>query len=426
MVNARPAPYPSTPFALAAAAAIAVAVSGAVPGAAGAPADGVVFENVDRAIPRAAVTGLLALKLANLAKIDPDHPLAADSARQTLSLFGREDLIAAQSEDYRPTGCAALAQADDVLDAIARHARATTIVIINESHERSEDRGFTATVAARLRPLGYTALALEALQNDPPTTPERYRPPFVRQPTLPYLTDEDGFYLSEAAFGRLGRRAKALGYRLVPYEANPDDGLPATATDAQRIAVREARQARNLAAFVTAHPGTRLLVHVGYHHALEQPRADGARWMAARLKAMTGVDPLTISQTDCRGGGVSDRLAVLPADQPPGSFDLVVDHPTARFERGRPVWRALAGDRPVSVPAALRPSSGWRVIEARPVGEPVISVPVDRVAIRPGEDVALMFPPGRYRLRAIDVAWHDPKPVPLAQQTPAGADRSIR
>ena len=44
------------------------------------------------------------------------------------------------------------------------------------------------------------------------------------------------------------------------------------------------------------------------------------------------------------------------------------------------------------------------MIEARPVGEPAASVPLDRVAIHAGEDMALMLPPGRYALRAVDVA----------------------
>lgn len=226
--------------------------------------------------------------------------------------------------------------------------------------------------------------------------------PFVRRPALPYLEDGDGQYLSEAGFGRLGRRAKALGYRFLAYEF-VDERQSASPTPEQRTAMREEGQAHNLATFVQDHPGAKLLVHVGYSHAAEVPRIDGALWMAARLKDKTGVDPLTISQTICRGGGVAIRLDALPADEPPGSFDLVVDHPAARFVRGRPAWRQRAGDRPVSIPGALHPANGWRVVEARPVGESVASVPMDRVAIRAGEDVALMPPPGRYRLRIIDV-----------------------
>jgi hypothetical protein len=42
------------------------------------------------------------------------------------------------------------------------------------------------------------------------------------------------------------------------------------------------------------------------------------------------------------------------------------------------------------------------------VGEPALSVPMDRIAIRPGEDIALLLPPGRYALRAIDVGAKTP------------------
>jgi hypothetical protein len=396
-----------TAFALAITAALVASASGT----ANDPDEGILLDSAFQTISAESVSGLLAMKLANLAELDPDHPLALDRAKQTLSMFGREDLIASSSKNYAATHCAARMPAANILDEIARRARQTSIVIVNESHERSEGRGFTTTLAVRLRPLGYDSLALEALQNNPSTTPKQYQPPFARQPDLPYFDDDDGFYVGEAAFGRMGRRVKALGYRLVSYEANPNDGLPSGATLAQRTAVREEEQAANLTAFLKEHPGTKLLVHVGYQHVLEVPRADGSKRMAALLKEKTGIDPLTISQTDCRGGGEADRLAVLPADQPTGSFDLVVDHPTARFDRGRPIWREKAGDRPVSVPAALRPSTGWRVIEARPLDEPVTSVPMDRVAIRPKEDVALMLPPGRYRLRAIDVTWSNPKAV---------------
>lgn len=346
----------------------------------------------------------LALKYAELAKIDPDHPLADDRASQTLSLFGREDLISAISHDYKSNHCAPLKTSLNVFDAIESGARKTSIVIINESHERSQHRGFTAEIARRLRPLGYDTMAIETLSNSSPGTPERYLPTFRKRPDLPYFVDEDGFYLSEAGFGRLGRQAKALGYRLLPYEIIGKGGTASGATRDQQIATREEGQARNLTAYLRDHPGAKLLIHVGYSHAAEVPRPNGEKWMAMRLKEKTGIDPLTISQTSCRGGGDTDRLAALPADEPMGTFDLLVDHPNARFAQGRPEWRMLAGDRPVGIPQVLRPAVGWRVIEARPVGEPVTSVPMDRVAIRPRENIALMLPPGSYHLRVIDPA----------------------
>lgn len=356
--------------------------------------------------PAAQLPETLKSKVDDLAQIDPDHPVGPGSNLQTLSLFGREDLIAASSSSYTPTHCAPLAPATSVLAEIKGRARQTRIVIINESHERSEHRGFSAQVARALRPLGYNVLALETLSNPPADVPARYLPSFRVHPERGYLADGDGHYLSEAGYGRLGRTAKALGYALFAYEdvREPSPG----ATWAEQNAIREDAQATMLAGFVAMHPRARLLVHVGYSHAAEVPQEEGTRWLAARLKQKTGIDPLTISQTTCRGGGATTRLAVLPAGQPAGSFDLVVDHPGARFVRGRPEWRLAAGDEIVDIPHALRPVHGWRVFEARPLGEPDLSVPMDRVAIRPGEDTALLLPPGRYALRTIDVGTKTP------------------
>lgn len=347
--------------------------------------------------------------VAALSGIAPDNPEVGWKNAQTFSLFGREDLIAATSSDYRANTCAAKRGGGDVVDAIVRGARATSVVIVNESHERSEHRGFTTTLLARLRGEGYTALGLETLQNPAVDLPAQYLPAYVRDPRLPYFERSDGYYLKEAGFGRLGRTAKRLGYTLVPYEQRHDPKA-VRGTRAQEIAAREEAQATALAAWLRAHPGRKLVVHVGYSHAREVPAAEGDRWMALRLREKTGIDPLTISQTTCRGGGDTVRLAELPATEPRGSFDLVVDHPTVRFARGRPVWRQAMGDLPVTIPAALRPARGWRVIEARRDGEPVTAVPMDRVAIRPGEDVALMLPPGAYRLRTLD----PPPPAPAA------------
>jgi hypothetical protein len=351
--------------------------------------------------------------LRELGRIDPADIAGVDSKQgaevaQTLSLFGREDLIAARSSNYRANGCAALAGAGDVLDEIARRAKQTSIVIVNESHERSEHRGFTAEVAERLRPLGYTIFAAEAFSNPEPGQ-QRFLPSLLTRPKQPYLEYGDGHYIAEAGYGRLGRRVKALGFRLQPYEITFDKLQAIRGGADEQVAVREEEEALNLLAIMKAHPGAKMLVHVGYSHAMEVPTEQGGRRMAMLLKAKTGVDPLTISQTTCRGGSPARRLAVLPASEPAGAFDLVVDHPAATFVRGRPIWRQRAGDRVVTIPAALRPTSGWRVIEARPVGEPTTSVPLDRVAIRAGEDVALMLPNGRYELRAIAVPYVKPE-----------------
>lgn len=349
-----------------------------------------------------AASSILGFKFAALARIDPDRPLADPMSSQTLSLFGREDLIAGVSDDYRANSCEPAVGTSDVYSEVENRARKTSVVIISESHERSEHRGFTAEIIKRLRPLGYDTLAIETLFN-PHANTRHQLPRTMDRQHQPFFEDDDGYYLSEAAFGRLGRLAKAIQYRLVPYEAHNEPGDSSLPKDEQ-IAVREERQASNLATFLQDHPDAKVIVHVGYSHAAEVPRSNGARWMATRLKDKTGIDPLTISQTICRGGSSNLRLAALPANQLSGSFDLVVDHPQAQFEGMRAIWRKQAGDQLVDIDPKLLPVAGWRVIEARPVGEPTTSVPVDRVAVRKGEHVKLLLPPDRYALRIIDVS----------------------
>lgn len=339
----------------------------------------------------------------SLSKIDPESPTIDGSSSQILSIYGREDLIASSARDFLPTECTELAVLDNPLDEIARRAGDTSIVIINESHSRSRHRDFIERVATRLRPLGYNVLADETLSNPLPDAPAGSMPPFVTQPALPYFSDADGYYLREASFGRLGRRVKSLGYNLLPYDFIPQAHGMNSLNDEQLIAAREEGEAEALASFLQKHPDRKLLIHVGYSHAAEVPQNGGPRLMAQRLKEKTGIDPLTVSQTTCRGGGLTDHLALLPSKLQAGMFDIVVDHPTEKFVRSRPAWRITAGDIATTIPPHLQPKSGWRIIEARPIGEPTTSVPLDRVAIRRGEDVALMLPPGRYQIRAIDV-----------------------
>lgn len=171
---------------------------------------------------------------------------------------------------------------------------------------------------------------------------------------------------------------------------------------------REAAQARHLAEILRRmRPEERLIIHAGYGHGSEVPRDFGGRdieWMGARFKALTGIDPLTVTQTDCRSAGGAAFLAMPPANLRPGQFDMVMSHPAEAFESGRPIWRREAGDVPTPIPASLRPLREPLVIEAFAWDEPFEAVPVDRVYVEPGEDLPLLLPPGRYRVRAVRLA----------------------
>jgi len=326
---------------------------------------------------------------------------------QRWSMFGREDRAAAGDggrAEYRPQACAVApgspAGWDAVIDAIAARAAAHRVVIINESHMVTRHRETTRRLLAKLRPLGFSVLAAETFN-------QGYgRPaPVEARPAVAWPRMDEGYYSGEPAFGRLVREAKAQGYRLAAYEELHDPAAPPADDPADNVVRRETAQARHLAEIVRRMaPDERLIVHAGYGHGSEVPFDFGGRdleWMGARFKALTGIDPLTVTQTFCRSAGGAAFLAVPPADLRPGQFDMVVSHPVEAFADHRPRWRREAGDVAVAVPPALRPIDAPLVIEAFAWGEPFDAVPVDRVLVEPGDAVPLLLPPGRYRVRAV-------------------------
>ncbi|MEA3065782.1 MAG: hypothetical protein QOJ27_2234 [Sphingomonadales bacterium] len=302
------------------------------------------------------------------------------------------------------------ATAEYALPLIVKAAAGTRIVILNEAHHSPRDRAFALEVAKALRPLGYTLLAAEAFVNHPPTTAALAREGFPR------LTS--GTYLKEPVFGDFVRQALALGYSPIAYEQDSEQqkrGEPG-------IPGREQAQAENLAAALRANPGRKLFVYVGFSHVAETPIEHGSgrmEWMAARLRKLTGIDPLTIDQTalaedsSSRGGREAWALAapklrrtsVLRLDGQTFAFgpyadaiDLQVVHPPTRLRDGRPDWLAAMGRRSRAIPPALIPKPGRRLVQAFLAGEPDDAVPLDQVLVEAGKPVPkLMLPSRRIR-----------------------------
>lgn len=332
----------------------------------------------------------------------------AGAMAQGWSMLGREDRAAESSYvEFKPSACrpdsVTATGWEKVIDSIAARAADHRVVIVNESHVLTRDRDTTRRLLAKLRPLGFSVLAAETFTHFPGG-----RSPIEEGSGLTWPRQNDGYYLMESAFGRLVREAKALGYRLAPYEQILNPAEPPSSDARQSTTLRETAQARNLAELLQKMgPDERLIVHVGYSHASEVPVSGSGgdiEWMAARLKALTGIDPLTIAQTVCSHPDGPAIVAELPASVTPGQFDMVVAHPLEEFVNHRPRWRRDAGDISTPIPQSLRPTDEPLVIEAFAWGEPFEAVPVDRVFVEPGEELPLLLPPGRYRVRAVRMA----------------------
>lgn len=292
---------------------------------------------------------------------------------------------------------------------IRRAAADARIVILNEAHHSPRDRAFGLEVARALRPLGYTVLAAEAFTN---AGGAEMWEAMTGLATTGYPRRGAGTYLIDPVFADFVRQSLALGYRPVAYEQTNEQRTPGGG-----IEQREQAQAENLAAALTRYPGAKFLIYVGFSHVTEAPiDRYGIRteWMAARLKRMTGLDPVTIDQTSVTEIADerylreaydllvprTDRSAVFFRRNAPwsighygGAIDFQVIHPRQQLAAGRPTWLRLMGRRLRPIPTGLLPTRGRRLIQAFLRDETDGAIPVEQVVVEAGRPIpGLMLP----------------------------------
>jgi len=304
----------------------------------------------------------------------------------------------------------------DALADIVERARDRRIVILNEAHYSARCRAFAETVALVLAGLGFNLLAAEAF----PNRPESHWLAGVDAGAP--VTTAEGVYTVDPCFGEFIRGARAAGYRLAAYEARDGQKASSDASQTEQINARDGGQAANLAAAFNAVPGARMLVYCGFEH-VDKTGSGEVQRLAARLKALTGHDPLCVSQA--YGLGAPDPADTDPntrivldtfapdgsvtisdaAGRPldwvfaPGGVDVAVYHPAAREIGGRAGWLATAPGRKQVEADLPGGASGDGVLQAFHAAEPVNSVPADQCLVKAGEVSATLFlKPGTYRI----------------------------
>jgi hypothetical protein len=321
----------------------------------------------------------------------------------------------------------------DAAEVITQLAADRRIVLINEAHHDAHTRQLTLALLPRLRALGFDYFAVEALSDKDDQLMQRGYP----------VKDSGTEYLHEPTYGDIVRTAIKLGFTLVPYDAD-------TGAD------REAGQANNLYRKVFARdPHARLFVHAGYAHIDKaKGRLGNTAPMAMHLQQLTGIEPLSIDQTQFREQlpGKPDAYQQLIKDFPPNGPTVLVNRSTGRpwsahpdrydlnvllppadtggvesgyiqplttvrdtdrdhlmlanrLNKQRPDWLTLRNERiPYAIRTTLCKTRFPCVVDAHYVNEPDEAIAADRYAFMQGDAASRLYlRPGRYRLRAWDI-----------------------
>lgn len=174
----------------------------------------------------------------------------------------------------------------NAIDYIEKIAANYQIIIINEAHYISQHRLLTKELLPILKKQGFEYLSIEALSY------------LDSNRTTQFPTTESGFYIIEPIFGNLVRDAVKLEYKIFSHEKPID----CQNSDEQKFYcnnLREITQAIEIKKILDKFPSAKIIVHVGHAHLEESTTNDWVK-MAEYLKLLTGINPLTINQTDYR------------------------------------------------------------------------------------------------------------------------------
>jgi hypothetical protein len=240
-------------------------------------------------------------------------------------------------------------EAKDAIHQILKSAETHQIVMINEAHNRSQHRVLTYRLLDGLWKQGFRYFAAEALANKA-----------SKQIEKGYITNNVGYYTKEAIFANLILKAKEMGFEIISYDNYKPRKL-------NTIEEREINAAQSIKEKVfDKDPKAKVLIHVGYAHIRED------EWLASKLKAITGLETLTVDQTKLMEK--SDELYEHPTytmaakkstlktpfvflnnkqvwSSNPNRWDISVFWPRTTYQQGRPDWADLG-----RLPHSITPS----------------------------------------------------------------------
>lgn len=304
--------------------------------------------------------------------------------------------------------------ARDIILALAANQKA---VFINEAHHVPQHRALTITLLRDLWQQGFRYFATETLSVEDKELNQRRFP----------IIGKTGYYSNEPVYADLIRTALQLGYKLIPYEYEGEYGdLPGEKLTRQQR--RDKGQARNLYERIyQLDPQAKVVVHAGYAHVHEKVLS----WwspMALYFREFTGIDPLTIDQTEMTEHSApkfENAVYQFATEhwkfmQPTifraadgkhfvggnlsGMVDLQVFSPRSEYRDGRPTWLQLNGARKAHRISVKELNQGFPyLVQAVLANEGADAVPVDQIEVpAPIPTATLYLPKGNFIIKIKD------------------------
>ena len=227
----------------------------------------------------------------------------------------------------------------------------------------------------------------------------------------------------EPTIGNLLREAFSLGYNVLPYEDSTkyviqNNGKIHSNSD------RETEQADNILRFISEHKDAKIVVLAGYSH-INENKKQGK--MASVFKLKSGLNPLTIEQTDMEeyaDGSYTNNLFKLfrikyknklpvmlvnkegnPYSLSAKSYDITLFPAKTDYRNERPDWLInIMGNKEYPIDMKLWEVNDTCLIQAIKTNEDIDkSIPSDQILI---EDIKLKYAlylcSGEYSIRKFD------------------------
>jgi len=243
-------------------------------------------------------------------------------------------------------------KAIDATEYILERTKNKKLVMINESHERPQQRAYMITLLQKLYDQGFRYLGMEALKYDSLLNQRAY-------PVLNY----NAWLLTEPVMGNIAREAMKIGFNVFSYEMDYKESVVpykpehSGRVDSGQSLEREIRQAFNVMKIFNADTGAKVILFAGLGHIV---RGWNDNSMGSFVWRFLGREnsPLSIDQTtmiEKSNPMIENRYYLLAnVDKPtvfvdeknksfttaykPNAVDIMVFHPRTKYIADRPDW----------------------------------------------------------------------------------------